>query len=123
MVTVDVSVPRSAFADLVRGVERLADEAGRSAPILGHAGDGNLHTTLTWPHGDRDEERATHQLADRIVALALSLDGTSTGEHGIGLGKRHHLESEFGAPTVAAMRAIKHALDPKGILNPGKVLP
>ena len=91
------------------------------SPIFGHVGDGNFHVVFPILPGDADELSEVQAISDRIAGHALELGGTTTGEHGIGLGKRHLLEREHGTG-VAVMRSIKQALDPLGILNPGKVL-
>jgi D-lactate dehydrogenase (cytochrome) len=92
------------------------------APILGHVGDGNFHLTLLVDMADADEVRRAKILMERLVELALSMDGTCTGEHGVGQGKMKYLLAEHGAPALAAMAAIKRALDPQYIMNPGKIV-
>ena len=119
MVT-DVCVPISRLAEAISGT--LADLQGSflKAPIVGHVGDGNFHMLMLMdPANPTDLAEAT-RLHDLMVARALSLGGTCTGEHGIGEGKIKFLEMEHG-PGVAVMRAIKQALDPANILNPGKI--
>ncbi len=119
----DVVVPVSRIPDLVAGVEALA--AARALPIVvfGHAGNGNLHVNIMYhPEDPAEDARARTALAD-LFSLVLALGGTLSGEHGIGVAKRDWMERAFDAPTLAAMRAVKAALDPDGILNPGKVLP
>ncbi|ABS64048.1 D-lactate dehydrogenase (cytochrome) [Parvibaculum lavamentivorans DS-1] len=119
MVT-DVCVPISRLAEAIRGTLADLETSFLKAPIVGHVGDGNFHMLLLMdPANPQDLAEAT-RLHDRMVARALSLDGTCTGEHGIGEGKIKFLEAEHGTG-VAVMRAIKQALDPKGILNPGKI--
>lgn len=119
----DVAVPLSALARCV--TETVADiaEQGLTAPIVGHVGDGNFHVIPVFDPEDAEAQARVGALLDRLVDRALRLGGTSTGEHGVGQGKVLWLERELGAPAVAAMRAIKAALDPSGILNPGKMLP
>lgn len=118
----DVCVPISRLAEAVAGTK--ADLAGSSlvAPIVGHVGDGNFHLIMLVDPENAVEVAEARRIHDRMVARALALDGTCTGEHGIGEGKIGFLEAEHG-PGVAVMRAIKQALDPLGILNPGKMLP
>ena len=118
----DVAVPLSALADCV--AETVADIAatGLVAPIVGHVGDGNFHVIPVFDASDAEEAARVHAFLDRLVDRALALGGTSTGEHGVGQGKMRYLEREVGAAGIAAMRAIKHALDPHGLLNPGKIL-
>ena len=119
MVT-DVCVPISRLAEAISGTLADLETSFLKAPIVGHAGDGNFHMLLLMdPSDSRDLAEAT-RLHDLMVARALSLDGTCTGEHGIGEGKIKFLEAEHGAG-VAVMRAIKQALDPQNILNPGKI--
>ena len=91
------------------------------APIVGHVGDGNFHLVLLVDHTDPDEEKRAQALHQRMVMRALEMDGTSTGEHGIGYGKLDFLIAEHG-PSVGVMRTIKQALDPENIMNPGKVV-
>jgi glycolate oxidase len=118
----DVAVPRSQIPALVTRVEEIAARREITIGTFGHAGDGNMHPTIVVPHGD-DEAMKRAQLAfDDIVLAALDLGGTITGEHGVGTIKSQFLESEIGADSLAVQRAIKKALDPEGILNPGKWL-
>jgi D-lactate dehydrogenase (cytochrome) len=91
------------------------------APIVGHVGDGNFHVFLSVDPADAAEVEQARGLNDRLVARAQAMDGTCTGEHGIGLGKQAKLVDELGAETVDVMRRIKQALDPQGVLNPGKI--
>jgi D-lactate dehydrogenase (cytochrome) len=118
----DVCVPISRLADCV--METRADlEASRLlAPMVGHVGDGNFHVIYLVDPADADETARARAHADRIVDRALAMGGTCTGEHGIGFGKALFLEKEAGPGGIAAMRAIKQALDPQNIMNPGKVL-
>jgi D-lactate dehydrogenase (cytochrome) len=118
----DVCVPISRLAECI--VETKADIARASFPItlLGHVGDGNFHLGLLIDPDDPRELAEAQAINDRLVMRALAMDGTCTGEHGIGLGKRRYLEAEHGE-AVTVMAAIKQLLDPKDIMNPGKVLP
>lgn len=118
----DVAVPLSALAECV--TETVADIAasGLTAPIVGHVGDGNFHVIPVFDGDDADEVARVRAFLDRLVHRALALGGTSTGEHGVGQGKVRYLEQELGATAVAAMRAIKTALDPDCLFNPGKML-
>ena len=95
----------------------------RHIVVFGHAGNGNLHVNIMYRPDDASETARAQAALPRLFALVLSLGGTLSGEHGIGVAKRDWMERAFDAPTLAAMRAIKAALDPDGILNPGKVLP
>lgn len=119
----DVVVPVSRIPELVAGVEALAAEFDLPIVAFGHAGNGNLHVNIMYDDGDAAETARAQAALPRVFALALELEGTLSGEHGIGVAKRDYMGQAFTAPTLAAMRAIKAALDPDGILNPGKVLP
>jgi D-lactate dehydrogenase (cytochrome) len=88
--------------------------------LLGHVGDGNFHVILLIDRSQQAELAAAQRINDAVVARALDMDGTCTGEHGIGMGKREALRAELGAG-VDLMRSIKAALDPAGIMNPGKI--
>lgn len=118
----DVCVPISALPDVVAATQQDLDRSGLLAPIAGHVGDGNFHLAFVLDPHDRDEFRRAGQLHERLVARAQQAGGTCTGEHGVGAGKVQFLRAEHGAG-VDLMRQIKSALDPLGILNPGKVLP
>ena len=119
----DVVVPVSRIPDLVRGVRALADEFALPIVCFGHAGNGNLHVNLMYDPADADQSARAQAAMARVFTLALSLGGTLSGEHGIGLAKRDFMPQAIDAPTLALMRAIKAAFDPDGILNPGKLLP
>lgn len=121
-VVTDVCVPISALAEAV--AETAADIAasGLSGPILGHVGDGNFHAILMVRDGDAVEAAKAKALARRMAERALRLNGTITGEHGVGFGKLSLMEAEHGAGW-AAMGRIKQALDPLGLMNPGKLVP
>ena len=118
----DVCVPISRLAECVTATQREIAELNLVAPILGHVGDGNFHLSLLVDLADDDEVRRAHLLMERLVELALSMDGTCTGEHGVGQGKMKYLLAEHGAAALAAMAAIKRALDPQNIMNPGKIV-
>jgi D-lactate dehydrogenase (cytochrome) len=119
----DVCVPISRLAECVTETQRDIAEAGFLGPIAGHVGDGNFHVTLLVDMQDRSEIERTEALLERLVERALAMDGTCTGEHGVGQGKMKYLLAEHGPEALAAMRAIKQALDPDNILNPGKIVP
>jgi D-lactate dehydrogenase (cytochrome) len=118
----DVCVPISRLAECVTATQREVAELNLVAPILGHVGDGNFHLSLLVDLADDDEVRRAMLLMERLVELALSMDGTCTGEHGVGQGKMKYLLAEHGPTALAAMAAIKHALDPQNIMNPGKIV-
>jgi D-lactate dehydrogenase (cytochrome) len=119
-VTTDAIVPVSRLAELILGAKADIEASGLSAPIVGHVGDGNFHTVILVPPEPDGLERAW-ALDRKIVARALSLEGSCSGEHGIGLGKREFLEQEVGVEVLNVMRSVKTALDPHGIMNPGKL--
>ena len=112
--------PISAYPALIGYVEQLKAEYNITAYMIGHAGDGNIHVEFPYAN-DAEFERAL-MLDKMIVHKALDLGGTATGEHGVGMGKAMFMEREHGA-ALDVMRAIKQALDPNGILNPGKIFP
>ncbi|MFD0739114.1 FAD-binding oxidoreductase [Lysobacter koreensis] len=119
----DVVVPVSRIPQLVDGVQLLAREFALPIVCFGHAGNGNLHVNLLFDPADgAQRERADAALA-RVFALTLSLGGTLSGEHGIGLAKREYMPQALTPPTLALMRQLKSVFDPDGILNPGKLLP
>ncbi len=119
----DVVVPVSRIPALVAGVEALAAEHALPIVTFGHAGNGNLHVNIMYHPDDASETARAHAALPSLFELVLALGGTLSGEHGIGVAKRDWMARAFDAPTLAAMRAVKAALDPDGILNPGKVLP
>jgi len=121
-IATDVCVPLSRLAECVTETQRDIAARGLVAPILGHVGDGNFHLTLLVDMADAAEVKAAKVLCERLVERALAMDGTCTGEHGVGQGKMKYLAGELGEPALAAMAAIKRALDPDGIMNPGKIV-
>jgi glycolate dehydrogenase FAD-linked subunit len=118
----DVGVPRSRVPDMLRAIERIAAKHDVRIGTFGHAGDGNLHPDLVFERGDPRAESLTKLVQADLYRAALELGGTVTGEHGIGSARRDWLEIQRGADAVRFMRAIKTALDPLGILNPGRVI-
>lgn len=122
LMTTDVCVPLSALAECILSSRADAAAAGIVAPVVGHVGDGNFHMALLIDPARADEVKAAEGVSTRLVARALEAGGTSTGEHGVGLGKRGYMRDEHGE-AVEVMRALKAALDPLGLMNPGKVLP
>jgi D-lactate dehydrogenase (cytochrome) len=119
----DVCVPISRLAECVVETRRDIDDAGLVGLIVGHVGDGNFHVGLMFDMDDRAEIAAVERFLERLTERALAMEGTCTGEHGIGQGKMKYLEAEHGAAALAAMRALKQALDPLDIMNPGKIIP
>lgn len=119
--TTDACVPISALAETIAATKRDLDESGLIAPIVGHVGDGNFHLAILVDPADEQELARARALNDRLIRRAIAADGTCTGEHGVGYGKTPFLELEHGPHALAMMRAIKAALDPEGLFNPGKV--
>jgi D-lactate dehydrogenase (cytochrome) len=117
----DACVPISRLADCVRETQEDLEELGLTAPIVGHVGDGNFHLSVLVDTADDSEMRAARELVGRIAERAIAMEGTCTGEHGIGQGKIAYLERELG-PAVEVMRAIKRTIDPADIMNPGKIV-
>jgi D-lactate dehydrogenase (cytochrome) len=122
MVATDVCVPISRLAECVAETQADIERSGILAPIVGHIGDGNFHLTLLIDMADADEVKRAKALNERLVERALAMDGTCTGEHGVGQGKMKYLEREHGLAALAVMSAIKRALDPQDIMNPGKIV-
>jgi D-lactate dehydrogenase (cytochrome) len=120
VLTTDVCVPISSLADCITATQADLAEHGLTASIVGHVGDGNFHTCLLLDAGDPFDIARGEEFHARLVRRALDCDGTCTGEHGVGYGKARFLVEEHGRPAVEMMQAIKHALDPDGIFNPGK---
>jgi D-lactate dehydrogenase (cytochrome) len=106
----------------VKECEQLKAEHGIPYGIVGHVGDGNFHVLMLVDPDKPEERDLVEALNQRLVTRALSMDGTCTGEHGIGLHKIEFMEQEFNAATLNVMRAVKRALDPQGLMNPGKIL-
>jgi D-lactate dehydrogenase (cytochrome) len=117
----DVCVPISRLAECVTQSQQDLAENRLMAPLVGHVGDGNFHLLLMIDQSDADEVRRAHGFLERLAERALAMDGTCTGEHGIGQGKMKYLPAEHGEPALDVMRAIKRALDPLDIMNPGKI--
>jgi D-lactate dehydrogenase (cytochrome) len=117
----DVCVPISRLAECVTQSQRDLEDNRLVAPLVGHVGDGNFHLLLMIDQTDADELKRAHGFLERLAERALAMDGTCTGEHGIGQGKMKYLPVEHGEPALDAMRAIKRALDPLDIMNPGKI--
>ena len=121
-IATDVCVPVSRLAECIAETQADIDAAGLVAPIVGHVGDGNFHVSLLLDMESTAEIDAAEAFMARLAERAVAMDGTCTGEHGIGQGKRSYLRKELG-DAVDVMQTIKTALDPKNIFNPGKILP
>ena len=117
----DVGVPRSRIPEMLASIERIAAAHRLRVGVFGHAGDGNLHPTYILDRDDPGAEARIDAARDEIYRSALDMGGTVTGEHGTGLAKKRWLELQRGARAVEVMRSIKDALDPAGLLNPGKI--
>ena len=122
-VATDVCVPISRLAECVVATEKDLETVGLISPIVGHVGDGNFHCSLLCDVNDPDEMQRAEGFLHRLVERAQAMDGTCTGEHGIGQGKQKYLKAELGNEAIDAMRALKKALDPQNIFNPGKIVP
>lgn len=117
----DTCVPISKLADSITGARAILDRSSMPVGILGHVGDGNFHCAILIDPNNPREIEESERLNDEIVKLAQSMEGTCTGEHGIGLHKIDYLEHEAGDDAMEIMRSIKRAMDPSNILNPGKI--
>ncbi|EMD89900.1 hypothetical protein COCC4DRAFT_185383 [Bipolaris maydis ATCC 48331] len=118
----DVAVPISRLPDIIEISKKEMDDLGLFASILGHIGDGNFHESIMYNSKDPKERAAVEKCVHDMVDRALEMEGTCTGEHGIGLGKKASLQKELGVDTINVMRCIKGALDPYWLMNPGKIM-
>ena len=123
VLTEDICVPLARLAEVLERVSEIGRRHDVLVATIAHAGDGNLHPLLVTPRGDEEAKVRAHAAFDEMIDLALEVGGTITGEHGVGLLKREGLGRELSPAVVAMHRAVKDALDPHGVLNPGKVLP
>ncbi|WP_297211392.1 MULTISPECIES: FAD-binding oxidoreductase [Thermodesulfovibrio] len=119
----DATVPRTKLVDMLVAVQNISKKYGLMIGTFGHAGDGNLHPTLLIDPMNKEEMEKVHKAVDEIFEVALSLGGTLSGEHGIGVAKLKYLKNEIGRSGIETMRRIKQSLDPDNILNPGKLVP
>ena len=117
----DVVVPIQKQAELIRYTLELKKEIGLATPTFGHAGDGNLHVRIMYNRESKADARRAKAAIKKLMQKVVDLGGVITGEHGIGLAKIPFMAMQHTKAEIAAMRAIKDALDPKGILNPGKI--
>jgi D-lactate dehydrogenase (cytochrome) len=113
-------VPVSRLAECVVETHKDIEELGLTAPIVGHVGDGNFHTSPAFDRNNPKEMAAIETFLERLTKRAIAMEGTCTGEHGVGQGKRKYLQAELG-DGLTVMRSIKAALDPHDIFNPGKI--
>lgn len=119
--TDDVCVPRTRIGELIAGCERIGTEVGLRIAVVGHAGDGSMHPTIVYDRDSPDEFARARRAFDEILALALRLGGTITGEHGVGKIKREWLATEIGPVGMRVHRTLKAALDPGNLFNPGSM--
>lgn len=117
----DVAVPLSRLPDIIEISKQEMDEMGLFASILGHIGDGNFHESIMYDASNPEERKKVEGCVKRMVTRALEMDGTCTGEHAIGIGKKGQLVEELGLETVDVMKRLKSSLDPHWIMNPGKI--
>ncbi len=116
----DLAVPRGVIAEAVAAFTAIGERRGVTVVCFGHLGDGNVHTDVMYDAADPRQNEAAHAAKDEILAAALGLGGTITGEHGVGLAKLPHLPGQIGAAERGLMRRLKAAFDPLGVMNPGK---
>jgi D-lactate dehydrogenase (cytochrome) len=121
-IVTDVCVPISRLAECVEETQRDIEKFRLIAPIAGHVGDGNFHCLPLVDLNDADEIGRVHEFIDRLVERAIAMNGTCTGEHGVGQKKMKYLETEHGKPAIELMRTLKRAIDPHNIMNPGKMV-
>ena len=119
----DITVPRSTIPEAIRRIKAISADYGLPIVIFGHAGDGNLHPNILFDKRNEEEWRMVERIVGEIFQVAMDLEGTLSGEHGVGTLKRPYIEQALGPLSLDVQRRIKEALDPRGILNPGKVLP
>jgi glycolate oxidase len=116
----DVGVPIPQIPELLAAVETTAARHRTSIPVIGHAGDGNFHPLVTYDPADLEAAARAHAAFDEVMASAIELGGTISGEHGIGVLKARHLRAQVGEDVLDLNRRVKAALDPQGLFNPGK---
>lgn len=121
-ISTDVCVPISRLSECIEATQTDIAESGLIAPIVGHVGDGNFHVLPLVDMDDAGEVERAGAFVKRLVERALDMEGTCTGEHGVGQGKMKYLEKEYGPEALALMRALKRAIDPDNIMNPGKIV-
>lgn len=119
----DVCVPLSRLAECISKSKIELDASPLVCTVIAHAGDGNFHTVILFDPNEEEQRREAARLNHFMVHTALSMEGTCTGEHGVGTGKMKYLEEELGIESLRTMKRIKAALDPNNIMNPGKLIP
>jgi D-lactate dehydrogenase (cytochrome) len=120
--SLDIAVPISAYPEIIAMAREEKQQSGIPAYIFSHAGDGNLHFVIAGKKGDMREWEVIDEVNKRVVLKAISLGGTATGEHGVGIGKARFMKTEHGKG-IDWMKSIKFLFDPNGILNPDKIFP
>ena len=119
----DIVVPRNKIPAAIIGIREIAKKYNLTNANFGHAGDGNIHVNIMIDKSDKDEALRAESAVKEIFQLVLSLGGTISGEHGVGISKMPYIDIELSQPAIEVMKNIKQVLDPKGILNPGKIFP
>lgn len=119
--TTDIGVPLSRLPDIIEEAHAAMPSTGATASLVAHAGDGNFHNLIVYDSHDADQTAAVKDAVHRLVSRAIEFEGTCSGEHGVGMVKKAYLVEELGEETVGVMKNIKGALDPLGIMNPGKI--
>ncbi len=114
-------MPRSRLAELVAVIEKLGAQYNLQVGLFGHAGDGNMHPTVLTDERDKEEIERVERFFDEVYEATIEMGGTITGEHGVGLAKRKYLPRMVNEQALKTMQAVKKALDPNGVLNPGKI--
>ena len=116
----DICVPISKLEECVSWAEKHVKEHGLIAPMVGHVGDCNFHSIILYDPKDEEKQKLIREYSDKLIQKALELEGTITGEHGIGLQKKHYLLKQH-PDNLPAMKSIKRSMDPNNIMNPGKI--
>ena len=119
----DATVPRTRLPEVLARIAEIAERYGLRVANVFHAGDGNLHPNILFDRNDADELHRVERASREIMKLCVEVGGTITGEHGVGVDKRGYMKLVHGAEELAAMAAVKSVFDPRGLFNPGKVLP
>jgi glycolate oxidase len=117
----DITVPRNQIANFIREARKIAEERNLKIVNFGHAGDGNIHTSLMINDKDEDEKKRAEEAIEEIFKLTVRLGGTLSGEHGVGITKAPYVHMELSRDAIEVMKKIKRVLDPNNILNPGKI--
>jgi D-lactate dehydrogenase (cytochrome) len=118
-----VVVPVSRLPDLIEQTKQDISTSFLPCPMVGHVGDGNFHVFILFDRDNKEETIEAKRLNARLIDRAIDMEGSCTGEHAVGIGKKSYLSKELGQSTIDLMRTIKKAVDPNGIMNPGKIIP